>query len=560
MSTALHAALDRRSNRIRLSGGEGDEFLALVTSLAWPRKHAEDWEVDATPATIKRLADFGFVLDMGDPESPMLQTLAQWEWADQQIVRKDQPPRRVLDSWDHQLAMYHHAMPRHAFGQWVCMGGGKTKAFIDTVVNRNAKTVLVLCPLTVCSVWRGEIELHMPPGKKRVLILDRGSVVQKANLLNTALRYPTDGILWVVCNYDSAKVGALAAVILAHRWGGAVCDESHRIKDARTVVGKFCLKLAAKADHRECLSGTPIPNGLLDIFGQAAFIDKGLFGSSFTSFKDRYSLPHYCIRGKIRGYINQEEFIARLAMLSIRIEADVLDLPEAVHQKIPVVLTPDVRSKYEVFKKQAIVEIEQGLVTAANAPVKLLRLQQVTSGHWKTEDERVVPTDTNPKLDRLEELLGDIDHSEPVVVFCRFKYDLLAIEKLAAKLGLSYAEVSGRKKELNPDGTLPEGVKVMGVQIQSGGLGVNLTRSAICVFYSLGYALADYLQALARLVRPGQKRNVRFIHLVAEDTVDEQVYEALDHKANVVEMVMTALRKEQHERSIQAVRQTQVSA
>lgn len=541
--------------RIILSGNLCDEsegFANLITSLAWPKIHhvpdGAQWKVDITPASVKRLHDFGFDCRS---DKVLAKLLGEWNYADYQRARTDQPELRVHDGWAHQVESYHFVKPRHGGGLFVAMGGGKTKISLDAAVNRGAKSVLILCPLSVCGVWRGEIAKHVPPSvSRRVCILDQNhdSVVAKANYLSNFLRGWNGQVLFVICNYDSAKMDPLARLMLGVPWDECILDEAHRIKDGQTNVGKFCIKLGKRCKHKLALTGTPMPQGPLDLHGIMSFLDQGLFGSSYTNFKRRYSTPHPHIRGKVLSYINRDELIERLSMMAIRVEADVLDLPEVVHQKVDVRLTPDVRAQYDVFKKQAMLEIEEGIVTASNAPVKLLRLQQVTSGHWKTEEGQIIPTKNNPKADALEEILGGVDQDEPVIVFCRFRYDLLAIERIAAKLKRRYAEVSGRRKELTQDSKLPEGVTMLGVQIQSGGVGVDLSRSAMCVFYSLGYSLSDYQQALARLHRPGQKRNVRFIHLVAEKTVDEQVYESLEAKANIVEAVMAALRSEQYER------------
>ena len=85
---------------------------------------------------------------------------------------------------------------------------------------------------------------------------------------------------------------------------------------------------------------------------------------------------------------------------------------------------------------------------------------------------------------------------------------------------------------------MPEDVQVMGVQIQSGGVGIDLTRAHIAIYYSMGYSLGDYVQSLARLHRPGQDHPVAFFHLVASNTVDQQVYSALQSRQNVVAEIL----------------------
>jgi hypothetical protein len=110
---------------------------------------------------------------------------------------------------------------------------------------------------------------------------------------------------------------------------------------------------------------------------------------------------------------------------------------------------------------------------------------------------------------------------------------------MARRLGRTYAELSGEANDL---ATWQEGnATIIGVQIQSGGAGIDLSRSAYCFYFSLGFSLGDYEQSLARLRRPGQTRCVRYYHLVTQDTVDEQVYAALRERRSVVDAVLAKL-------------------
>jgi SNF2 family DNA or RNA helicase len=134
--------------------------------------------------------------------------------------------------------------------------------------------------------------------------------------------------------------------------------------------------------------------------------------------------------------------------------------------------------------------------------------------------------------------LADIDPAEPVVVFARFHHDLRKIEEAAARTGRVYGELSGKRADaLASDATLADGVTLAGIQLQSGGTGVDFTKSAYGIYYSVGYSLADYLQSRKRLQRPGQTRSVRFRHLVLEGTIDEVVYEALAARQSVTDRI-----------------------
>ena len=124
-------------------------------------------------------------------------------------------------------------------------------------------------------------------------------------------------------------------------------------------------------------------------------------------------------------------------------------------------------------------------------------------------------------------------------MFARFRCDLDEIKAAADDAGRPYSEVSGTTKTLE---SWQQGkTTVLGVQIQSGGAGIDLSRSAYCVYYSVGFSLGDYEQSLARLRRPGQTRCVRYYHMVARNTVDEDVYSALKDRRDVIDVVLSQL-------------------
>jgi SNF2 family DNA or RNA helicase len=197
----------------------------------------------------------------------------------------------------------------------------------------------------------------------------------------------------------------------------------------------------------------------------------------------------------------------------------------------------------EVVRTLADGSFEVGEVTADNVLVKILRCQQMTGGALPLDDGTIEEIDTE-KAKLLADELEDINPAEPVVVFCRFHHDLDNVSKVADQLGRRYGELSGRRSDaLAADATLTEGVQVAGIQIQAGGTGVDFTRSAFGIYYSVGHSLGDYLQSRKRLHRPGQTRSTRFRHLVMEGTIDEDVYEALANRQKVTDRIAEKVRR-----------------
>ena len=374
--------------------------------------------------------------------------------------------------------------------------------------------------------------------------LSRGSGKSRAARLRAAHLAACGRSLIVVTNYEAAWRSDLAPTIEAVQWGAVILDESHRIKAPGGKASRYLARLAAKqpAARRVCLTGTPMPHSPLDLYGQFRFLDPQVFGSSFTRMRARYAECDARFPSKVKFWKNQSELTAKLDAHSWRVTADeVLDLPDAIHETIPVDLSPKTRRYIATMEREMVAEIEAGTVTAANALTKLLRMAQATGGYARVDGAAgVTPIDGVPaKRVALADRLEDLHPTEPVVVFCRFRSDLDDVAAVARELGREYAEVSGERKDL--ERWQAGDAVILGVQMQSGGVGIDCTRAAYAFYYSLGYSLGDYEQSLARLRRPGQTRCVRYYHVVCTGTVDEQVYAALRERRSVVEAVLQKL-------------------
>lgn len=326
---------------------------------------------------------------------------------------------------------------------------------------------------------------------------------------------------------------------------GLLVHNSHRIKAHDSQTSKYAAEVGKQASWRLCLSGTPMPNGPLDVFGQYRFLDRGIFGSSFHHFRNRYAKLNQMFPGKVDAWINQDEFKERFALLAHRVTADdVLDLPEAIHVERRVTMSLEGQRVYDSLQDDLIADIGGGVVTATNALVRLLRLQQATSGYAVEDESKTEVSIDSAKSFALMELLEDIGPAEPIVVLCVFRHDLAVVRNLAESLKRNYGEVSGSRKDgVSERGMMAEGLQVVGVQIRAGGLGIDLTAARYCILFSVGFSLGDYDQALARVHRPGQTRTTYYYHLIASGTVDEVVYGALANKREVVEEVFTALKR-----------------
>jgi SNF2 family DNA or RNA helicase len=423
------------------------------------------------------------------------------------------------------------------------MGTGKSKVAVDIACSRGYQRILIVCPRSVLGVWPREFERHAECSMN-VVAPRKGTIPKRSAAVTDALaqqqRSRTPEAVVAVVNYEAAWRSPMAELLLETKWDLVILDESHRIKAPGGKASMFCARLRRSAAQRLCLTGTPMPHSPLDVYAQYRFLDPGIFGTSFAAFRARYAVMGGYGGHEVLGYQRQDELAERMYRIGYRVMADdVLDLPPAVHERRTTELSPKGRKVYDSLAKSLYADIEAGQVTASNALVRLLRLQQVTSGQLPVDDSDVIEIVDESKRALLSDVLEDLPTEEPVVVFCRFTHDLDSVREVCEKQDRRYGELSGRRKdgltdhaEMNPD------IDVIGVQIQAGGVGIDLTRARYCIFHSVGYSLGDYEQALKRTHRPGQQRSVIYVHLIVDDTVDVKVHEALQDRRDLVEHVL----------------------
>lgn len=438
-------------------------------------------------------------------------------------------------SWPHQRAGYWWAKDRQAAMLAYRMRYGKTRVAVGLA--QDARAVLVLCPLSVVAVWPAEFDKHCPARSsvRTVVALDRGSVADKCGkavyAAEVAARHGRQ--LVVVVNFDSARSDPLASWLTARDWDLVVLDESHRVKAPGGVTSLFVSKLRDRARRRLCLTGTPMPHSPLDVYAQYRFLDPGIFGTSFLRFRNRYAVMGGYGNHQVVGWRDLDDLNRRVYSAAYKPPDDIVQMPEELHVDRMTRLGMKGQRAYDQLEAGLFAAIDEGTITASNVLVQLLRLAQLAGGVLTTDDGQEVRVD-DAKPNLLRDVLEDLG-DEPVVVLCRFHADLDAVHEQAAALGLTSSELSGRRREI--DDWQAGRTQVLAVQIQAGGVGINLSRADVMVVYSVGFSLGDWDQALAR-IRVSGKPSVQYVHLTVEGTVDQKIRRALEERADLVEAAL----------------------
>ncbi len=546
---------DENSDRIELHTHYVDkEKAASLPGRRW-RPTNKTWSVPATPAIWERVKEIW--PDDAQRAAESDEAIEAVQHALEQRKCADAAARNCscsdydyhTEPWEHQVGATAWALRMDRALLHCRMGAGKTKITLDVARNKGYDQILVVCPRAVIQVWGQELDTHAP-GEWRFLPLEGGgstTVEDRAQALRQILA--TRRPFLAAINYEATWREPIASLLKApehlDRWPLLVLDESHRVKSPSAKQARFAAKIPA--GQILALTGTPMPHSPLDLYGQYRVLDPGIFGTSFSRFKAQYAVTRP-VPGKpnaqqVVGFKNKRQLREEMNRLRYHVGEEALDLPEIQIIDRTCELDPDARRHHEELKNVLITEVEQGIVTVKNALSKLLKLQQVAAGFLKMEDGEEQRLGS-AKLDLLEEILEDAGPEEPVVVFARFKHDLRRIREVAEKCGRQPGEISGSHRDY---GAWQEGrIDTLAVQIQAGSEGIDLTRAHIGVFFTLGYSLGQYRQALARLHRPGQDSKVTVYRLLASRTVDLKIKRALDKRADVVREIIEGIQEKEN--------------
>jgi SNF2 family DNA or RNA helicase len=468
--------------------------------------------------------------------------------------------------WAHQIDALHFMQGKPGVLLAHEMGAGKSLTTIARLEQLRAMRVLVLCPRSVTAVWGDQIRQHATRTwetwagevrgargpRKNPPVSARAAALVRANANAIKLDRP----FIAAVNYEASIAKPMPDLLAGTDWDAVILDESHRIKSPggkqSRLAARICQRVRNRGGHIIALTGTPMSHSPLDLYAQLRALDGGAtLGTNYQGFCKRYGAAKtiYAAGGVQRLIYEglrdgmRDEFAERVAPV--------------VHQAAPDLGLHDVRDVYRTFEltgkaqrvydsleRHGIAQLEEGVVTAANAMVVVTRLAQCTGGYATDSDTgHSHPIDDTPgKAKLLADVLADIpDEDGPVVVFCRFRSDLDAVQAVAGSTGRTYAELSGRRRDALDGPRLADGVQLAGVQIKSGGTGIDLTAARHGIYYSLGFELAEYEQSRKRLHRPGQTRHVVLTHLLAEGTIDRAIYGALRKRGQVIDAVLDHL-------------------
>lgn len=441
----------------------------------------------------------------------------------------------------HQKQAVDKMMPTRIGALFMEMGTGKSRTAIELVLKRSEKIdrVLWFCPVSLKETIRYEIMKHTDCN---------------ASELHVFSSKTTEGTLpscrWYVIGIESMSASP-RDICLVHRLitdkTMVIVDESSYIKGHKARRTMRITYLSERARYRLILTGTPLSQGVVDLFSQMRFLSPKILGyTSFYSFAANHLEYHEKFKGMITRSHNTEYLAAKIRPYVYQVTKDeCLDLPGKLYEKRFFTMSWEQSAAYMEAKEEILLECDSNDGWDSVTIFRLFTaLQQVVCGfrNWKPKGSPVSTHFEYPhsRLDVLLDTVTSIPPNEKIIIWAKYLHDINGIiQVLSEKFGKDsvsqyHGKLNERKRQAQIDRFRSE-ARFFVATPSCGGHGLTLNEACYSIFYSNGFKYAERIQAEDRNHRIGQHHRVVYIDIVCRDSIDERIIRALFNKGDVVD-------------------------
>mgnify|MGYP003112410848 FL=1 len=462
-----------------------------------------------------------------------------------------------LKPYKHQLTALEKSWNKETYAYFMEMGTGKTKVLIDNMSMLYDKGkidgALIIAPKGVVKTWyEQELPTHLPDHIENLSVLWQSNITKgQQEKLNSLFEIET-ALHILVMNVEALStdkgVKFAGKFLNSHKTLMAI-DESTTIKNPTAKRTKNIIGLGKYSKYRRIMTGSPVTKNPLDLYSQCEFLDPFLLDfTSYYAFRNRYAeMKTMHLRGRsiqvIDEFKNLAELSETLQNFSYRVlKEDCLDLPPKNWIKRHIQLSKEQQKVYDQMKKAAIAVLNGKVTSTMTVITQLMRLQQITCGHFVADDG----TTQEIKNNRITELMDVLDEIEgKAIIWGHWQKDIKNIvDKIEKEYGpgsvVSYYGLTPQEERQDNIRQFQHDPKcrfMVGTP-STGGYGITLTAANTVIYYSNGYDLEKRLQSEDRAHRIGQKKNVTYIDIIAEETVDEKIVKSLRDKINIASEVL----------------------
>lgn len=455
---------------------------------------------------------------------------------------------------EHQVTALRLAWRKAEFALFHEMGTGKTFTTINLAAARYLKgqidSLVVICPTPIKLVWEDEIDKWIPEEIDYAVHVHTSGKKPKEDLIYFTQPAP-DHFKIVVIGVESLSQGntwQLVENYVKLNRTMVVCDESSRLKSPKADRTKRAITIASHCLYRLILTGTPITQGIEDLFSQFQFLNPKIIGMrSFFQFRNMYCVSGGFQGKKVIGYQNTDQLMKKVAPYVHTVKKEeVLDLPPKMYEKIYVDPTSyQLKAIKELVDEQYTEQEDKWLLTETQLEA-MTRFQQIIGGHFPYDEEGgghgVEPIQgTNPKLDALLDLVQDIPLNTKVIIWARFQPEIELIRNCLSEKGYPVVTFYGKNTDEERKSAVKEFQEGQARFIVSnplvGGMGQTWTAATVVIYYSNSFSLENRLQSEDRAHRKGQEHAVTYFDIEANHKYDRMILKAISRKQSVAEEV-----------------------
>lgn len=452
---------------------------------------------------------------------------------------------------EHQFKALDLSLDKKAFAFFMEQRTGKTKVVLDTTdilyEQGEIDALLVWAPNGVHINWATEeIPKHLQTDAHVVVWRSDANAAERKLL--ASINEPRKQLTVLLMNMEAMAskrgVDFARAFLQAHN-ALAVFDEGHNIKTPGAVRTKNTIAVARLAKYRRLLTGTPVTQGLEDLYSQFQFLDEQILGyTSFYAYKNRFCVQREANFGNsarpvriIVGYQNVEELQRRVDGYSYDVRRkDCFDLPERMYVKNTVDMTKQQALHYTQLRDELVTLISNREITTPLAITKTLRLRQVLSGFMTFDDGTWEPLQgANPKLDAL---IAELEtRTQPTIIWSVFRPELITLSK-ALGVPAYFGDTEPRERTRMVQAFQAGDMKYFVANPASAGAGLELTAAPYTDRLSNSYSLAHRLQSDDRNQGVNQKHSTCiYTDYVVRNTIEEKILQALRDKRDVASTI-----------------------
>ncbi|MHB8171197.1 MAG: DEAD/DEAH box helicase [Thermincolia bacterium] len=447
----------------------------------------------------------------------------------------------------HQSDAVKKVLPSRIGALFMEMGTGKSRTAIELVHLRQTKLdrVVWFCPVSLKETVRQEILKHTECTNAAICVFDDRT--NESNIPN---------VLWYIVGIESMSTSnrvVLTVNQLITEQTMVILDESSYIKGHRAMRTLRITELSKWARYRLILTGTPLSQGVVDLFAQMRFLSPKILGyDSFYSFAANHLEYSEKYPGMIVRSHNVNYLAAKIQPYVYQVtKKECMELPPKLYETRCFGMTDEQRIHYELAKEEILDQIAEDDIDSIAIFRLFSVLQQITCGFWNRRIKRKIYRKLEFDHDRLKTLMHTVDESpsgEKVIIWAKYLYDITEISKALRNeygddsVALFYGDLT-EKKRAEQVTAFRNSARFFVATQSCGGHGLTLNEAHYVIFYNNAFKYSERLQAEDRCHRFGQEHKVTYIDIQCAGSIDDRIADALAKKGNVVEKFKTEVDK-----------------